>query len=299
MMRRPLLLLVALLLVGAQSPGGNPPGNNPVVAESGDATLTAADARNLVAAASPDVQAQLAKDPSLLDRLVRAQMAQALLLQEAHAKQWDVKPDIAFRAQQAHDAVIVNSYLASLSQPPPDYPSDAEIQAAYDAQKDRLIEPRQYHLAQIFLASPSNASASAEADAKKRLASLRQQLARPRADFAAVAAKESDDKASAAAGGDLGWLPEDRLQPAVRDAVAGLQEGAISEPLRTADGWHLIRLIGTRPAAPAPLADVRAQLVQALRQQKIAATERKLIDDLLRREPVRVDEIGLQRAVKP
>jgi hypothetical protein len=36
-----------------------------------------------------------------------------------------------------------------------------------------------------------------------------------------------------------------------------------------------------------------------LRQQQIAATERKVIDDLLRRQPIRVDEIGLQRAVKP
>jgi parvulin-like peptidyl-prolyl isomerase len=294
MMRRPLLLVVALLLAGADAPS-----DNPVVAEAGDATMTAADARNIVAATSPDMQAQLAKDPSLLDRLVRGQIAQTLLLQEAHAKQWDVKPDIAFRAQQAHDAVIANTYLASLAQPPADYPSDADVQAAYEAQKDHLIVPRQYHLAQIFLALPANAGASADADAKKRLASIRQLLAKPRADFAAIAAKDSDDKASAATGGDLGWLPEDRLRPAVRDAVAGMQEGAISDPLRTEDGWHLIRLLGTKPAAPAPLATVRPQLVQALRQQQMAATERKLIDDLLRRQPIRIDEIGLQRAVKP
>lgn len=293
-MRRPLALLAALLLTGAQAPD-----SNSVVAEAGGATMTAADARNLIATAAPDVQAQLAKDPSLLDRLVRGQMVQALLLQEAHAKQWDTKPDIAFRAQQAHDAAIVDSYLASLAQPAADYPSDADVQAAYEAQKNRLIVPRQYHLAQIFVALPPNASTTAEAEAKKRLAAIRQQLARTRADFAAIARDNSDDKTSAASGGDLGWLPEDRLRPAVRDAVAGMQEAAISEPLHTEDGWHIIRLIGTKPAAPAPLADVRAQLVQALRQQRVTATERKLIDDLLRRQPIRVDEIGLQRAVKP
>ncbi|HVC59321.1 MAG TPA: peptidylprolyl isomerase [Acetobacteraceae bacterium] len=293
-MRRHLQLLVALLLVSAQAPAGNS-----VVAEAGGAKMTAADARNLLAAAAPDVRAKLASDPSLLDRLVRRQMVQMLLLQEAHAQQWDTRPDVVFQAQQAHDAAIADSYLASLAQPPAGYPSDADVEAAYEARKDRLIMPRQYHLAQIFVALPPNATAAAEARAKQRLAAIRQQLAKPRADFAAVARNESDDKASAAAGGDLGWLPEDRLRPPVRDAVAGMQGGAVSEPLRTADGWHLIRLIGTKAAAPAPLADVRAQLVQALRQQRIAATERKLIGDLLRRQPIRVDEIGLQGAVKP
>jgi parvulin-like peptidyl-prolyl isomerase len=293
-MRRILLLAAAFLLTSAQAPAPDA-----VVAEAGDAKVTVADVKNLLAAAGPDVRTQLASDPSSLDRLARSQVVQILLLQEAHAHQWDAKPDVAFRAQQAHDAAIAGSYLASLAAPPADYPSDAEVDAAYEAQKSRLMLPRQYHLAQIFVALPENAPAAAEADAKKRLASIHQLLARPHADFAAIAQHESDDKTSAAAGGDLGWLPEDRLRSPLREAVAGMQEDAVSEPLRTADGWHLIRLLGTKPAAPAPLADVRAQLVQALRQQRIAATEQKLIDDMLRRQPIRLDEIGLQHAVNP
>lgn len=293
-MRRALLLAVTFLLTGAQAPAPNA-----VVAEAGDAKVTVADIANLLAAASPEVRAQLAGDPSSLDRLVRGQVVQMLLVEEAHAHQWDAKPDVVFRAQQAHDAVIGGSYIASLAAPPADYPSDAEVEAAYEAQKSRLIVPRQYHLAQIFVALPQDATAAAEADAKKHLASIHQLLAKPRADFAAVAQHESDDKASASSGGDLGWLPEDRLRSPVREAVAGMQDDAVSEPLRTADGWHLVRLLGTKPAAPAPLADVRAQLVQALRQQRTAATEQKLIDDMLRRQPIRLDEIGLQRAVNP
>jgi parvulin-like peptidyl-prolyl isomerase len=293
-MRRVLLLAATFLLAGAQAPAPDA-----VVAEAGDAKVTAADVKNLLAAAGPEVRAQLAGDPSSLDRLARSQVVQILLLQEAHAHQWDAKPDVMFRAQQAHDAAVAGSYLASLAALPADYPSDAEVEAAYEAQKSRLMLPRQYHLAQIFVALPDNATAAAEADAKKHLASIHQLLAKPHADFVAIAQHESDDKGSAGSGGDLGWLPEDRLRPEVREAVAGMQENATSEPLHTADGWHLIRLLGTKPAAPAPLADVRAQLVQALRQQRTAATEQKLIDEMLRRQPIRLDEIGLQRAVNP
>jgi parvulin-like peptidyl-prolyl isomerase len=298
-MRRTLLLTAALLLAGADAPTPNAPAPNAVVAEAGDIKLTASDARNLLSTSPADVQAQIARDPSLLERLVRSEVVQMLLVQEAHAHQWEEKPDVAFRARQAHDASIASSYLASLAVPPADYPSDADIAAAYEAQKSRLMLPRQYHLAQIFVALPQNATTAAEADATKRLASIRQMLGKPHADFAAIARRDSDDKATAESGGDLGWLPEDRLRPEVRDAVGGMQENAVSEPLRTPDGWHLIRLIDTKPAAPAALADVRAQLVQALRQQRIAATEQKLIDEMLRRQPIRLDEIGLQHATAP
>ena len=85
----------------------------------------------------------------------------------------------------------------------------------------------------------------------------------------------------------------------MRDIVTGLAEGAVSEPVRTPEGWHVLRLAATRPAGPAPLADVRDQLVQALRQQRAQAIARQRLDELLRREPVQINEIELARSVTP
>jgi parvulin-like peptidyl-prolyl isomerase len=288
------LLASALLLACAQAPSPSP-----VVAEAGDVKITAADISKIIAAANPDVRAKLATNPALLERLVRTQLVQALLLNEAHEKQWDSKPNIAFLAQQARDTAIANSYLASLVSIPADYPSDADVQAAFDAQKGRLMLPKQYHLAQIFIAVPQNAPANLDADTKKRITMLRQQLIKPHADFASAARKESDDKASAQSGGDLGWMADDRLRPPVREAVLTLQPGVISEPLRMEDGWHLVTLLGTKPAAPATLADVRPQLVQALRKQKMADAEREVMENLLKRDPIRLNEIELQKVAKP
>lgn len=291
-MRRALLFAV-LMFGSAQSPAPSP-----VVAEAGDVKLTAQDVANLIAVANPDVKAKLATDPLLLNRLVRAQLVQALLLEDAHEKQWDSKPNIVFLAQQARDTAIANSYLASLVQIPADYPSDADVQAAFDAQHGQLMLPKQYHLAQIFVSVPANAGPAVDADAKRRITTLRQQVVKPHADFAAVARKESDDKSSAPAGGDLGWLPEDRLRPPIRGAVAAMQQWAVSEPLRMEDGWHIVTVLALKPAAPATLSDVRPQLVAALRQQKTAATERAVIEELLKRKPLRLDEIELQKAAK-
>jgi peptidylprolyl isomerase len=278
----------------AQTPAGDLP-----VARRGALTLTAGEVANMVRFADPALRHQLDTDPAALARYVRDRMVALAVLDDAHAHGWDSRPDIAWRADRAREASIIGSYLEALSEPDPSYPSEAEVQDAYQANKARLMVPRQYHLAQIFVASPPGTQPGTPADAaaEKRLLDLRAQIAARHGDFAGLARRQSEDRGSAANGGDLGWVREDQLLPAVRAAVAGLAEGSLSPPIRAADGWHLVRLLDTRPAGPAPLADVRAQLVQALRQQKQQENARAYIAGLLRQAPVQLDEIQLSASV--
>jgi peptidylprolyl isomerase len=283
-----LLLAAALGLVGpalAQEA-------DPVVARGGGVTFTASQVRDMVRYADPSLRHALDTDPAALARYVRDRVIATIVLGEAHAQGWDARPDVAWQAAQAHDASIVGSWLAAQSAPDAAYPSDAQVEAAYAASKAQLMLPRQYHVAQIFIA----ASGAADAAADKRIQDARAQLRH--GEFAAVARKLSQDRGSAANGGDLGWLPEDQMLPAIRTAVAGLTEDTVSDPVRTADGWHLLRLLGTRPAAPAPLAAVRAQIVQALRRQKQQENARTVVAALVAKQPVQIDEIALPQAVK-
>jgi peptidylprolyl isomerase len=289
----PVAALLSLVAAAPLAP------SDQVIAQCGGITLTAADLRNLLASAEPDLRQRLTHDPAALAEFVRAHILQTELLGMAQASKWDQRPDIAARAEQAHDTVITESYLASVTAPDPEYPSDADVQAAYDANKSRFMIPRQYHLAQIFIAVPSNAPRQVDEDARKRLRDLRQQLAKPRADFAEAARSESQDVASATKGGDLGWLREDQLLPVVRDAVSGLQDNALGEPVRAADGWHLLKLLGTRPAAAEPLTDVRGAIVQALRRQKAARNAQAYLTELQRKQPIQINEIGLSQAAQP
>jgi parvulin-like peptidyl-prolyl isomerase len=205
---------------------------------------------------------------------------------------------VVFRADQARDASIVNQYVASLTKPPDDYPSDAEVEAAYQANKQQFMLPRQFNLAQIFIAAPAGAAVAVESAAEQKLKSVQQQLAKRKADFAAIAAKESDDRASAGNGGDTGWVREDRLSAPIREAAEALKDNAISAPVRAPDGWHIIKVLGSKPAGLAPLPDVREGLVRAMRQQRATQNERSYVQGLLRNEPIQLDEIQLQRVLQ-
>ncbi len=65
-------------------------------------------------------------------------------------------------------------------------------------------------------------------------------------DFAELAREFSDDKASAVDGGDLGWVNPGQMVPEFEQALARLSPGAISEPVKSGFGWHLIQVLERR-----------------------------------------------------
>jgi parvulin-like peptidyl-prolyl isomerase len=267
---------------GSQAAGTPPPRGSatadPVVAQRGTDTITAGQLRTLLATQPAELRQRLAADPKQLDAFLRNELLQRALAREAAAARWDRKPDIAAAAARAAQAVVASTWLASRTEPQAAYPSDAELQTFYDQNSGKLLQPRQYHLAQVF--EPATPGAATDA-ARRTLDELRS---------AVLAGRRTLDQAGAR---DLGWLPENRLVPEVKAAVSGLQVGALAPVLCIQDGCHLIRLIATRPAGPAPLAEIRQALIAAMRQQHQAAAERAYADALLAREPVQVNEIEL------
>jgi peptidyl-prolyl cis-trans isomerase D len=80
-------------------------------------------------------------------------------------------------------------------------------------------------------------------------------------EFAALAAEASDDPGSARAGGDLGWVEPGMMVPAFEEALFAMQEGAVSEPVRTEFGWHLIQLKEIEQSAAATFEEAREELL--------------------------------------
>jgi len=292
------LVLAAALLAGtavAQAPVQPPD----ILARRGTQSLTEAQLRELLAEADPAEREAWVREPARFTQIVRDRILREAMLAEARSQAFDKRPDVAARAERARNDAVVEAWLEGVGTPPGSYPSDAEIAAAYDANRASLMVPRQYRIAQLWLAVPEAGGKPAEDEALKRIRDLRAQALRPRADFAELARTRSEDKPSASRGGEFDWVREDRLLPALKDAVSGLQEGQLSEPVRGPQGWHVVKLLGTRPAAPAPLAEVRPSLVQALRRSRTTELQRLYLNELLRREPILIDELRINRLLTP
>jgi parvulin-like peptidyl-prolyl isomerase len=270
-----------------------------VIARAGEARLLASDIRAFVAQANPRDQAALERDPRLLIQAARSLLANQLVLKEALAKKWEQQPAIAAQLERVRQDAIVETYLRSMSQVPEGYPADAEVESTYEANKTSFLVPRQYQLAQIVVLQAQDADKAAEEKAKKKLDEVRKSLKEPGANFATIAAQESEDPEGAAKGGDLGLLREDQIRPEIRAQISGLAVDAVSEPVRLEDGWHLFKLVETKPAYTRPLAEVRDALIERIREERQTANRRRYIGKIVEDAPMTINEIALSKLVEP
>jgi peptidyl-prolyl cis-trans isomerase C len=97
------------------------------------------------------------------------------------------------------------------------------------------------------------------------------------ADFAELA-KEKSEGPSGPRGGELGWFGTGAMVPAFEEAVIALEVEAISEPVQTQFGWHVIRLNETRLTNAPALEEVRGELADGIQRQAIE-TEIQALED--------------------
>jgi len=289
-----LLAVVFIALPAFAADPARPDAGTDVVARLGTTDITAQTLRTFVRTLDPAVRKQALADPEVMARLVRAELARMAVLKEAQAQKWEQRPEVAQEIQRVRDEAVTASYLKSVSAPPADYPSEAEIKSAYDLNRDALMAPRRYRLSQIFVALPTGGDAKAEAAAKQKADDLARKARAKGADFESLAKTGSDAKPGEQAG-DLGWADEPQIVPEIRSQVAGMAQGEVSDPIRAGSGWHIIRMDDTKPAAPRPLAEVHDALATALRQRKAQANEQAYLGGLLAKSPIAVNEIGLKK----
>jgi len=275
------LLLAGLLSAGAAV------AQNAVIAKLGEDTITASSVKPYLENLSEREREALQEDPRLLNQVVRTLIIQQILLKEAIGAGWSKRPEVEERIERLRQSVIAESYLQEIAKVPEGYPSEAEIKEVFEARKAELIVPKQFQLAQIFL------SAAEGGDLKARLETVQGKLKQPGANFSAVAEKNSDDAASAARGGEIGWIAEGSLQQEIRKAISGLGKGATSAPVLLADGYHILRITDVKEARPASLEEVREQLVRLLREQRGRLNREAYLAKLQQQNPLSLNELAL------
>jgi peptidyl-prolyl cis-trans isomerase D len=146
-------------------------------------------------------------------------------------------------------------------------PTEDELRAAYEEEKGRYTTPATRRVSHILLELPAGAPAGEEETIRKQAESLAKQ-ARTGGDFAALAKKHSQDPESAARGGDLGLLAPGVLPSALERAVLALEQGGITDPVRTEFGYHIAKVTEYTAPKVRGYAAVRTELISLMRQRK-------------------------------
>jgi peptidyl-prolyl cis-trans isomerase C len=148
--------------------------------------------------------------------------------------------------------------------------TESDVRAEYDRQAALSKEPqnsKQYEVSQIQVATEAEAT------------EIIQQINKG-AKFETLAKDKSLEKISGAQGGVVGWVLPAQLASPINTLIVNLGKGQVAQsPIRTNNGWHVVKLDDVRPFVIAPFDQVRNNLAQELVQQRRQQAVNALLKD--------------------
>jgi peptidyl-prolyl cis-trans isomerase SurA len=160
--------------------------------------------------------------------------------------------------------------------------TEDETKKYYEEHKAEFTTPANVTLREILVNVPDRSPSGQEGvnvgldEAAKAKAEAIRDRALKGEDFAKIAAAESD-AASKANGGQIGPINKTELSPAVQKTLDGLKVGGISEPVRIAKGWQLIKLDASTPTVTLPFEQAREQVTNKVFLSKRGAEMEKYV----------------------
>jgi len=136
--------------------------------------------------------------------------------------------------------------------------TDEKLKAFYEEQKDQFTTPERRKISHILFMVNDKIT---EKQALEKALKAKQDLASK--DFSALAAEVSDDKLTAKKGGDLGLFNVGVMEKAFEESASTLKLGEVSNPVKSAFGYHLIKVTELVPGNIKPFDSVKNEVTLA------------------------------------
>jgi peptidyl-prolyl cis-trans isomerase C len=210
--------------------------------------------------------AQGQKDsPELRQTLKEELINRELITQAATKEGLEKNLDLPSQVAQLKQTLMIQAYIENHFQKNPI--PDTKLREEYDRQRKLIGEgasASQYRISQIIVANEGDAVDLIRRVQKGEL-------------FGKLAQEYSIDPASKVNGGQLGWVLAGQVVPAVSNVMVNLNKGAISNaPIQTQGGWVIVKVDDKRPFMVPSFEESKPQLRQALVQQYLVETVKKL-----------------------
>ncbi|HRK17466.1 MAG TPA: peptidylprolyl isomerase [Hyphomicrobiaceae bacterium] len=132
---------------------------------------------------------------------------------------------------------------------------ESDAKAFYDEQVKAMKPQEEVKAAHILVEDEAKAKELAEKIAKG-------------GDFAALAKEHSKDPGSKDQGGDLGFFGRGQMVPEFEKAAFETEKGKVSAPVKSAFGWHIVKVEDKRTKEPPSFDSVKDRILGSLLQQK-------------------------------
>jgi peptidyl-prolyl cis-trans isomerase C len=248
------ILAVALTLLLASAPPLRAQDKDPLLAKVNGTEIRQSD---VTAAEEEAGQLPPMSPDAKRDYLVQFLTDVILVSKAADAKKMGDGPDFKRKLAFARNKLLMESLLTSVAK---GALTDEAMHKVYDEAVKQMGEEKEVHARHILIrAVPGDDKASKEAEDK-----IKEIIARLKKgeDFIKVAGELTEDPSGKANGGDLGFFSKEQMVPEFSDIAFKLENGQISEPVKTQFGWHVIKVEEKRVKPTPKFEEVKPQLEQ-------------------------------------
>lgn len=217
----------------------------------------------------------------------RAQFAADVRIEPAEIAQRfeSTKEQFKLPEQRVIEYVLVDKVLLRNQLEVP----EADLMAYYQSHQNDLKNPERVHARHILIKTETRTADEARAmleDAKRKVEAGQ--------DFAALARELSEDAASKAQGGDLGYFPKGRMTPEFEQPAFATPAGQLAGPVSSPFGLHLIQVLDHQPEGVPPFEQIKALVRARAAAERVDGAAATLAQELLVKlgtEPVTSDKL--------
>lgn len=270
------LLALSLPVLAQTSP------DDPVLVERGNVKVYRSEYEAQLAQMPEEVRAGFNNSKQRVGKLVQKLIVQKALAQEADAAHLDADPEAQRRLKLDRERMLAQLRVEDIERKAKaDFDArkeqnEARARELYLADRAKYSFPEQVEASHILFTTKTRSSD----EARKLAEEARAKVTTGGMDFNELAKKVSEDSSAPINQGHLGWFDRKTMDPEFTKAAFGLAKvGDVSAPVKSAFGWHIVKLEGHKDARVQPfeevkdtiLADMRRRYVDDQREQQIAA----------------------------
>ena len=173
--------------------------------------------------------------------------------------------------------------------------SEADISAFYQQNLTQYQTPAQVRASHILFKVEGKDEKAVQALAEDVLKKAKA----PGADFAALAKQYSQDDSNNMNGGDLDYFGRGRMVAEFDQAAFTMKTGEISNLVKTAFGFHIIKVVDSKPDATRALAEARAEIEDQLKWQQAQAEAERVAKSIeaTTRTPADLEKMARERGL--
>jgi peptidyl-prolyl cis-trans isomerase C len=291
-------LATAIMLFGGGVARAQAPANDPVLAKvngvevrQSDIAIAEEDVGQNIPAGTPDAKRDWLIN-YVADMLILAKQAEKNKIQDGA----EFKRRLAYLRDKAlMEQLLRDTGKVALT--------PEAMRAVYDEAVKQTADEQEVRARHILfrVADPNDQNAGKEAEAKAKATLARVKKGE---DFATLAKDLTDDPPGKQDGGDLGYFTKDQMVPEFSEIAFKLDKGQVSDPVKTAFGWHLVKVEDKRKRQAPEFDQVKDQIETFVTRKAQIDLLNKLrgeakIERLDKPEPAAADKPADKPAAEP